>query len=373
MPSPWLTTPAAAAPPRKRHARVRSSSALVPPPPFLVPLGPLYLVPTTAPTDPPPAYSARKSRSTPHLAPHAHPLAALVQYTAPCSSSSSGGGGGGGDGGGGDTGAEDDCNPDPDYAPDADAIYAAPRDAVFTHDAALRARMLHPRAKAVTTTRGIVGAGETETEADEPPRRLPTARFVPSAPLVPPPALAALAPLLFAACRLLAAVPGALGAAANLYLCIYGPAHARIDRFVAAVWALLTAAQCLALTTGLLVRWRVYYPPLATLIRLLALQALCWPLTHLTLTILNHAARPAACWAVIGTTTSASRAVQIWVTSNLWWDGAAEGWRRRQIGGRWGGRRWDWGAVGWRCALPVGLCYFVMAWAEVARRELGGC
>jgi hypothetical protein len=57
----------------------------------------------------------------------------------------------------------------------------------------------------------------------------------------------------------------------------------------------------------------VYYPPLAALIRLLALQALCWPLTHATLSVLGHTARPAACWAVIGSTTCMSRAVQIWV------------------------------------------------------------
>jgi hypothetical protein len=43
--------------------------------------------------------------------------------------------------------------------------------------------------------------------------------------------------------------------------------------------ALLTAFQCLALSTGLLKRWRVYYPPLATLIRLIALQGICWPAT----------------------------------------------------------------------------------------------
>ena len=35
---------------------------------------------------------------------------------------------------------------------------------------------------------------------------------------------------------------------------------------------LLTGWQCLQLTTGLLKRWRVYYSPFATLIRLLALQ-----------------------------------------------------------------------------------------------------
>src|SRR5271170_7526704 len=79
--------------------------------------------------------------------------------------------------------------------------------------------------------------------------------------------------------------------------------------------AILTGYQCLRLTTGLLARWRLYYPPLPTLIRLLALQAICWPATHLTLKILEHEKRPLICWAVIGTTTCVSRSVQIWVTS----------------------------------------------------------
>jgi hypothetical protein len=103
--------------------------------------------------------------------------------------------------------------------------------------------------------------------------------------------------------------------------------------------------------------------------------------------------------------------VQIWVTSNLWWDesvvvssggspnklisgkvlmgkgvglnvgsgGGAEmhrkettGWKRR-LGGKWGGRRWDWGEVGWRCGVPMAVCYFVTAWAEMLRREWEGC
>lgn len=106
-------------------------------------------------------------------------------------------------------------------------------------------------------------------------------------------------------------------------------------------------------------------------------------------------------WALIGTTTCASRSVQIWVTSNLWWDGAGDGdassptgggggagvagvaggvvedqgpaaarrgyWRR--WGGKWGGRRWDWKEVSIKCVLPAGVMYFVMAWAEQLRRE----
>ena len=141
----------------------------------------------------------------------------------------------------------------------------------------------------------------------------------------------------------------------------------------------MTGYQCLALTTGLLTRWRLYYPPLSSLIRLLALQGICWPATQITLAVFEHDRRPVVAWALIGTTTCASRSVQIWVTSNLWWDGAGEGdrdgaedkgrgyWRR--WGGKWGGRRWDWKEVSIKCVLPAGVMYFVMAWAEQLRRE----
>lgn len=135
-----------------------------------------------------------------------------------------------------------------------------------------------------------------------------------------------------------------------------------------------------------------------------------------------------ATWAAIATTTSISRSVQIWVTSNLWWDAnrtegdgadgvppggstapsrtasaldfgagvsldtteshrrafskrTGHGKKRKSkwtswlaallLGGlRWGGRRWDWKAVGVKCILPVGVLYFVTAWAELLRREM---
>ncbi|KAF8198381.1 N-glycosylation protein-domain-containing protein [Mycena galopus ATCC 62051] len=254
------------------------------------------------------------------------------------------------------------------------------------------------------------------------PRHLPTSRIIPvSAPLVPPSTLEQrITPLLFEFSRLLSIVPAVFGTLYNLYFTYHPPsgprAPERIDFFVSALWAILTGYQCLALTTGLFMRWRVYYPPLATLIRLLALQAICWPATHLTLTLLDHTRRPAAVWAAIGTTTCMSRSVQIWVTSNLWWEqrereagappggssnagggggGAAKntgggapncapqgqgqappttgagGWRR--FGGRWGGRRWDWREVAVQCMLPAGVLYFVMAWAEQLRREWSDC
>ncbi|KAL0569369.1 hypothetical protein V5O48_012604, partial [Marasmius crinis-equi] len=90
------------------------------------------------------------------------------------------------------------------------------------------------RDRLISTRPGEKGAGETETELDEPPEEgtTPTRRR-----------------------------------------------PDRVDYVVSILWALLTAHQCLALTTGLTTRWRVYYPPLSTLIRLLALQAICWPAT----------------------------------------------------------------------------------------------
>lgn len=185
-----------------------------------------------------------------------------------------------------------------------------------------------------------------------------------------------------------------------------GIAHAHTPQ------ALLTAHQCLKLTTGLLHRWRAYYSPLSTLIRLLALQAICWPATHFTLdivgslgtntalgdarvTVLESAllrwttARPDICWAVIGTTTCVSRSIQIWVTSNLLLS-TSSGTRthptsavpdrprpRRSIGGeetrKLTGRKWDWGIVGRKCMLPAGCLYVVMAWIGAWRREARGC
>lgn len=184
--------------------------------------------------------------------------------------------------------------------------------------------------KPICTTPGELCAGETETETDEPHRHLPTARKVPfSGPLVPPNTLQQrLTPLLFEFSRLLSIVPAIFGTLYNLYH-FYSPpplgSPERIDYFVSALWAILTGYQCLCLTTGLLTRWRLYYPPISTLVRLLALQGICWPATHLTLTILGHEKRPVVVWAVIGSTTSVSRSVQIWVTSNLWWDSKGGG------------------------------------------------
>ncbi|KZT35900.1 hypothetical protein SISSUDRAFT_1050694 [Sistotremastrum suecicum HHB10207 ss-3] len=236
--------------------------------------------------------------------------------------------------------------------------------------------------------RNISTGQGTETEdPDEPSRPLPTARIVPPSLIAPPNRLQ---PLLFQAFRLLSIVPAVVGTLVHIWHIFHPPAvthgNGPIDFGVAVCWAILTAYQHLSLTTGLLSRWRYHYAPFAVIIRLLGLQAICWPATHITLTILQHDKRPVVCWAVIGSTTSVSRSIQMWVTSNLWIEQTD-----RAPARRWGDshreeairaaiknvppktdkRRWDWNKVIWRCGLPMGICYFIMAWADVAKRELG--
>ena len=223
-------------------------------------------------------------------------------------------------------------------------------------------------------------------------RQLPTARIIPSSgPLVPPSTLQQrLTPLLFSFSRWLSIVPAFFGTLYNTFRAVSSPRPAghRIDFIVSILWvrhrcvlprpffrspyqqAILTGYQCLALTTGLLRRWRVYYTPLPTLIRLLALQAICWPATQITLSVLDARKRPAICWAVIATTTCCSRAVQLWVTSNI--VGGKEDSDQLSLR-RWGGRRWDWNAVAWKCVFPAGVLYFIWAWALALRREFDGC
>ena len=53
---------------------------------------------------------------------------------------------------------------------------------------------------------------------------------------------------------------------------------------------------------------------LSTLIRLLALQGICWPVMQITLSVFAHEKRLVVVWALIGTTTHASRSAQIWVS-----------------------------------------------------------
>ena len=154
---------------------------------------------------------------------------------------------------------------------------------------------------------------------------------------------------------------------------------------------MLTAHQCLAFTNGLFLRWKAYYPLVPTLIRLLALQAICWPATHFTLVVFDHVQRPLICWIIIGTTTCVSRGIQIWATSNLvsasssslgssvkstplhstrrWMSSVTFGIGGTGVGSPTKKRFWDWKEVGVRCGLPAAVLYFVTAWALLLRRE----
>ncbi|OBZ73184.1 hypothetical protein A0H81_06892 [Grifola frondosa] len=134
-----------------------------------------------------------------------------------------------------------------------------------------------PCVRPITTAPGVLGAGETETEGEDSPRNLPTARITPSSLsyLALPAAAAAVIPFLFEFSRLLSIVPAVFGTLWNLYHVFRPPDDSirwRVEFFISALWSILTGWQCLQLTTGLLKRWRVYYSPLPTLIRLLALQ-----------------------------------------------------------------------------------------------------
>ncbi|KAH8111627.1 N-glycosylation protein-domain-containing protein [Phellopilus nigrolimitatus] len=229
----------------------------------------------------------------------------------------------------------------------------------------------------VTTARGQPCAGETETELDELSTRLPTSRVInESPPLIQLP-LDFLVRYMFEVSRLLSIVPAVFGTVYNIHHALYSAPSGNlqlsgIDFTVCALWAILTGFQCLALTTGLLSRWKAYYATLSTLIRLVALQGICWPATHLTLQFFDHTKRPVACWALIGTTTCLSRSVQLWVTSNLYKPVSSVGdGKVLRAEGRLGPRRWDWAEVVVKCAMPAGVLYFMTAWAMIMKEELG--
>ncbi|THH02997.1 hypothetical protein EW145_g6616 [Phellinidium pouzarii] len=230
----------------------------------------------------------------------------------------------------------------------------------------------------VTTARGQACAGETETEIDELPSRLPTSRIRKKSPPLIPLAIEIIVPCLFEISRLLSIVPSLFGIVYNIHHAFRPPLMAdiqfsSIDFIICALWATLTGFQCLALTTGLLWRWKAYYTTPSTLIRLIALQCICWPATHFTLQFFDYTQRPVACWALIGTTTCFSRSVQLWVTSNLYMPVSVGDGKVMRAEGRLGPRRWDWGEVIWKCALPAGMVYFITAWALIIKDELGFC
>jgi hypothetical protein len=78
----------------------------------------------------------------------------------------------------------------------------------------------------------------------------------------------------------------------------------------------LTGHFCFRFTTGLTYRWRSYYDLLPVIVRLLALQALCWPATYITLSYLGPS-QPLFAWAVIGVSTGFTYAVIMWLASNV--------------------------------------------------------
>ncbi|CDZ96987.1 N-glycosylation protein EOS1 [Phaffia rhodozyma] len=124
--------------------------------------------------------------------------------------------------------------------------------------------------------------------------------------------------------RLLSVVPSMAG---TLYLLCrvagFGSARpggteegSRVECAMACFWSLLTALQCFLLTSGLTRRWLAYYPLVSTLVRLLSLQTICWPLTSITLRLLGPS-RPLVAWVAIGTFTSLCNTIRIYVTSNI--------------------------------------------------------
>ena len=115
---------------------------------------------------------------------------------------------------------------------------------------------------------------------------------------------------------------GRFSGAEALELSITGPMQlgrrqpGSLDFAVACLWSMSTAYHALSFTTLLLRRWLLYYSILPSLIRLVALQAICWPLVRLTVHVFG-ADQPLGAWVVIGTTTALSDVVSRWVTSNI--------------------------------------------------------
>ncbi|CAO1636119.1 unnamed protein product [Sympodiomycopsis kandeliae] len=89
-----------------------------------------------------------------------------------------------------------------------------------------------------------------------------------------------------------------------------------LDFILASLWACSTAYHALSLTTLLLRRWLVYYSLFPSLIRLITLQAICWPLVRLTIFVAGPD-RPIEAWIVIASFTAFSDVVARWVTSNI--------------------------------------------------------
>lgn len=132
--------------------------------------------------------------------------------------------------------------------------------------------------------------------------------------------------------RLLATVPGIIG---TFWLmrnaCVVGWSSSMLWRKpiegmqaqpsslefgLSALYSMTTAYHAYSFTTLLLRRWLHYYSLLPSLIRLIALQALCWPLVRLTLYTMGPR-NPLPAWIVISTTTACSDTIARWVVSNI--------------------------------------------------------
>lgn len=128
--------------------------------------------------------------------------------------------------------------------------------------------------------------------------------------------------------RLLAAVPGCIGTfwlLRNAVVILWyhksiwqqqSNTPSAMEFGLASLWSLATAYHAMSFTTLLLRRWVHYYSILSSFIRLIALQAICWPLVRLTLYILGPK-NPLAGWVIISTTTAFSDTVARWVVSNI--------------------------------------------------------
>ena len=238
------------------QTRKRASSATaasLPSRPFLfTPSTPPIVGPRNSPTalGPPPPYTpfplTAKSPSSSHLSQNISTATFLAQYTPPRMRLARAGS------------SDSESEPDPLDEDDDGMIYTAKQ---LGHGTAFRSRILPRHSKGITTAPGELGAGETETEADEPvrthlrppvpdrkfnpfraqPRHLPTARIVPvSGPLVPPNSLEqVITPLLFEASRLLSIVPAVFGVLYNLFNVWHAPKNGKIvpiDYVVSALW-----------------------------------------------------------------------------------------------------------------------------------------
>jgi hypothetical protein len=135
--------------------------------------------------------------------------------------------------------------------------------------------------------------------------------------------------------RLLAAVPGCIGTfwlLRNAILLAWSQGSiwqqhddsnsspCAIEFGMASLWSMTTAYHANSFTTLLLRRWVHYYSILSSFIRLIALQAICWPLVRITLHVLGPK-NPLASWVIISTTTALSDTIARWVVSNITTEG----------------------------------------------------